>query len=105
MKSREEMSKEVDRVAFLMCEELGLDPFQGATYQINDGVAPHEGGEMVFTHQPPLVGSPPYEDMNAAFTYGDRWKSFRRQAGLAIAGWKAVHKFMLTEAGSEASKT
>lgn len=78
--------KDVERLARLICDELGL--------------APHA---IVYCRQPDHLT--PYEDKYGAALRSSnemvvtvsvqRWETFRRQAALLLAGQRALHRFLL----------
>jgi len=92
------LTTDIDAVARAMCVEFGKDPDELVMCDVHDTMAPHE----VFTfyrqvHTPPIVGSPPYEDMSGRMVSAQRWRSFRRDAARALVGWRAVHRYVMTE--------
>lgn len=60
--------REANRVAVLICEERGLDPYE---------VLLRPGGNITTAHH--------------------RWEDYREDARKALAGWRAVQKYILTE--------
>jgi len=97
-----DFNAEVERVAKLMCAELGLDP--DAIVQIPYGDDQHLG-ERYYPNLPPMTEYARWPDGTMAAertvrtpaTGVPRWVSMRPHAALAIAGWRAVNKFVLTE--------
>ena len=98
---------DIERVAVLMCEELGLEPYSYTLMTDSDTLTPNELEFRQFTSNTstihyPINGDPPYEisDQSKGTEtryHQPRWKMFRADAARAIAGWRAVHKFVLTE--------
>lgn len=117
-------NKQVDQVAVILCEELGLNPHDTVCIEYGADATPYEdrwsshsyGGH---THQMnvsvhyPADGSPPYmvaptgiygsygtvsvSAPNAPATQSvPMWRKFRRQAAIQLAGWRAVNRWALT---------
>ena len=99
---------DIERVAILMCEDMGLDPHNYVGMKESDTETPMERQFNSYNLDPPGPihfpdnGAPPYEiretmRVGIPTHYGPRWKMFRADAAKAIAGWRAVHKYTLTE--------
>jgi hypothetical protein len=81
---------EVKRVAVLMCEEMDLDPYEIIVVPENSTRTPYEVRHHYYVqHDTPL--------RTRSASRVQRWESFRPDAARAIAGWRAVHKYVLTE--------
>jgi hypothetical protein len=97
------LSAEVDRVAHAMCEEMGLDPNEMVWVDEHDSLAPFEIHAYYRNFkQLPIVDSGnvrvTVEDSEARMRMVERWRSFRRAAAQALIGWRAVHRYTMTEA-------
>lgn len=79
---------EVHRVAVLMCEELSLDPGEIVSASRAQGLTP---SELLMCHLPTSTLSKDNVTMI-------QWESYRHRAALAIAAFRAVNKYILTEA-------
>jgi hypothetical protein len=108
---------EIERVAHRICEELGMNPLEGITARRGAVMTRYEEREYVYSpvkrevHQLPryldqyggVITPPPYEVAREHPYFLDevinthRWCTFRRDAEAAIAGWRAVHHYMLLE--------
>lgn len=90
---------EVEGVARLMCEKMGLDPDRQVDGCSFAAMTPWESryGVTPIKYQPPITGAPPYLDANTTYqrNFRPRWTTFRRDAALALASWRAVHHYML----------
>jgi hypothetical protein len=85
-----QFNHEVQRIAFLMCEEFGLDPEDVVNAPREDSLTPDEfrktwGASEMIAYRPQTVPM-------------QQWESFRRQAAIALASFRAVNKYILTEA-------
>lgn len=81
-------AQDVDRVAQIMCEEMGVDPWHMVpdnAYQAP--IAPHVRGSRL-PHEDPQSYTP---------CTMPRYMLYRREAALALAGWRAVHKFAIVD--------
>lgn len=102
MRTPQELTEEVDKVAKDMCVEMGLDPLSMVQCDVNDTYAPHENAFLYRNAQTlPLVGSngQPITIETVMTTPTFRWRSLRRAAAEALIGWRAVHRYTMTEAG------
>jgi hypothetical protein len=82
-------AEEVKRVAVLMCEEMDLDPYEIIAIAELSNRTPYEARSSYYsTNTANLV----HRQVRV-----QRWESFRPDAARAIAGWRAVHKYVLTE--------
>ncbi len=95
-------TEDVDRVALMMCVELGLDPEAIITIGYYDD---YTEAELPLSLRGPRY-TPPARIHNPGvappyFVHGYKsapyWRTLRPKAALALAGWKAVHKYVLTE--------
>jgi len=108
---------EIERVAHRICEELGISPTEFISARRGDTmtrveeryhsyVPIHAEGHQLPAYLdqwgnkvvPPLlqVASIAAYPMNEPVNV-QRWQTFRRDAEAAIAGWRAVHHYMLLE--------
>lgn len=81
LKFRVEFQKEVERVARLMCEEMGLDPEDTLTVELSSILLPFELNEII---------------KNSSIC-ARRWETMRPHAAVALAGFRAVNRYFLAE--------
>jgi hypothetical protein len=79
---------DVREVARLMCEELCIDP------DVVEHCYEYDVGR--FTPYEQVFGNAEHRQGGASIQV-KRWELFRRDAALALAGWRAVHKHALTK--------
>ena len=78
---------EVDRLAHMICDEMGLNPIEVIAIQYGDDWTPFEaahGFVEALKRERPKVSV-------------ERWRAYRQQAALELAGFRALHKYILTE--------
>jgi hypothetical protein len=81
-------TRQVNEVARLICEELGLEPDELVKQADISGMwTPRDRLNVIM---PDGVGS----DFPVTCR---RWELFRYQAALMLAGWRAVHKWTLSQ--------
>ena len=85
---------DVEAVARRMCVELDLDPDAIVNLRAFEDLTPKNWYGPTF-FQPPLIGAPPYQT-ESYYGNGARWRSFRRDAAIHIAAWKATNYVMMT---------
>lgn len=88
---------EIDRVAVLMCEELGLNPGEYVTAEYGaDQVEPYKSPPPSITIG--IAGNnvrvPTFMDNSCGM---ERWRTLRPAAARAIAGWRAVNTYYIAE--------
>lgn len=81
---------EVERVAKLMCEELGLNPNEVVSVPRERALTPLE--------LKTCLGNPEAKAFWTQVMPTSRWESYRRQAAISLAAFRAVNKYILTEA-------
>lgn len=89
--ARRDFLQEVERVAHLMCEEMGVDPEEVVQAQFEEILLPHE---KHFNTNPHLKKSERFELHPVAIK---RWELMRPHAAVALAGFRAVNRFFLSE--------
>ena len=73
---------QVEMIARMMCEEMDIDP---------DEMVDTTYGEVRLPNEPANQGP-------TLIVAARRWHTFRREAAMHLAGFRAVNRFFLTEA-------
>jgi hypothetical protein len=85
-----EFHTEIERIAKMMCEEMGLNPLEVIEISYgSDWTAFESACGGIKEHL--------YNARSQPVIHVERWRSFRPQAALELAGFRALHKYILTE--------
>ena len=86
---------QVKRIAILMCEEMELDPFEHISRPPGGNLTPWEERNVQYG-KPSTYSSTNTSDVSYVIRV-QRWEMFRRHAAIALAGWRAVNKYVMCE--------
>lgn len=88
--ARRDFRIEIDRVARLMCEEMGVDPEELVRVPIEDIHLPDEKASVL----PYLKKTAEFENRLVS---ARMWETMRPHAAVALAGFRAVNRYFLSE--------